>query len=124
MRRYLLLGLMPAVVCSIWAWPVAAMAHAFLDHTIPTVGGTVTAAPPELRLFFSEPLEPLFSGIEISGTDGQRIAAGKATLDPRDAKQFVLRLPPLGPGHYRVHWHVVSVDTHPTQGDFTFEVRP
>lgn len=119
MQRYLLLGLMPVLAC-----PGAAAAHAFLDHTIPTVGGTVTSAPPELRLFFSEPLEPLFSGIEISGPNGQPIAAGKATVDPRDAKQFVLRLPPLGSGHYRVHWHVVSVDTHPTQGDFTFEVKP
>jgi methionine-rich copper-binding protein CopC len=31
-------------------------------------------------------------------------------------------LPPLEPGRYRVTWRVLSVDTHVTEGDFTFEV--
>jgi copper resistance protein C len=31
---------------------------------------------------------------------------------------------PLPPGVYRVNWHVLSVDSHKTQGSFTFEVRP
>jgi hypothetical protein len=33
-------------------------------------------------------------------------------------------LKPVGPGTYRVSWHVVSVDTHPTEGNFTFRVAP
>ena len=28
----------------------------------------------------------------------------------------------LSPGAYKVHWHVLSVDTHTTQGTFTFHV--
>ena len=31
---------------------------------------------------------------------------------------------PLAPGQYKVSWHVVSVDTHHTHGDFTFIVAP
>ncbi|HWW93893.1 MAG TPA: copper resistance protein CopC [Vicinamibacteria bacterium] len=31
-------------------------------------------------------------------------------------------LNPLGPGTYRVKWRVLSVDTHVTEGDFTFRV--
>jgi hypothetical protein len=27
-----------------------------------------------------------------------------------------------GPGTYRVNWHVLSVDTHTTEGNFTFTV--
>ena len=119
MRKLLLLGLM----CGS-AWPAVADAHAFLDRAVPAVGGTVPVSPPEVRLFFSEPIEPLFSGIDLSGPAGQPAATGKAAIDPRDAKQFVLRLQPLAPGHYRVHWHVVSVDTHPTEGDFTFDITP
>ena len=30
----------------------------------------------------------------------------------------------LAPGAYTVHWHAVSVDTHHTQGDFGFTVKP
>jgi hypothetical protein len=33
-------------------------------------------------------------------------------------------MPALLPGAYRVHWHVVSVDTHMTEGDFSFTVKP
>ena len=28
----------------------------------------------------------------------------------------------LSPGTYRVRWHVLSVDTHKTEGSFTFTV--
>jgi hypothetical protein len=31
---------------------------------------------------------------------------------------------PLMPGVYQVHWHVISVDTHRTEGNFSFTVAP
>ena len=31
---------------------------------------------------------------------------------------------PLAPGRYQVKWHAVSADTHKTQGQFSFEVKP
>lgn len=102
----------------------AAFAHAFLDHAAPAVGSTVSAAPAEVRLFFSEAVEPLFSGVELTTADGAAIVTGAAVVDPRDPMQLVLKVPPLSPGRYRVRWHVVSVDTHRTEGDFTFEIRP
>jgi hypothetical protein len=102
----------------------AALAHAFLDHSVPAVGSTVSAAPAEIRLFFSEAVEPLFSGAELITADGAAIATGAAVVDPRVPLQLVLKVPPLSPGRYRVRWHVVSVDTHRTEGDFTFEIRP
>ena len=106
------------------ALPAASWAHAFLDHAAPPVGGTVATAPPEIRLYFSEAVEPLFSGIELSGADGEAIATPHSEVAPGDKTQLILKLPPLRPGKYRVRWHVVSIDTHRTEGDFTFEVRP
>ena len=105
-------------------FPAAARAHAFLDHAVPPVGGTVAAAPREVRLYFSEAVETLFSGAELVGADGQAVATAPATVAAGDKTQLVLPLPPLRPGKYRVRWHVVSVDTHRTEGDFTFEIRP
>jgi methionine-rich copper-binding protein CopC len=75
-------------------------------------------------LTFSEGVEPRFSGIELATGDGRTIATGPAVRDPRDDKQLVLALPPLAPGRYRVRWHVVSVDTHRTEGGYTFAVGP
>jgi methionine-rich copper-binding protein CopC len=37
---------------------------------------------------------------------------------------MVLNLPTLTPGHYKVSWHVVSVDTHRTEGSFSFDIQP
>ena len=48
---------------------------------------------------------------------------GKAKVDPSDPKLLVLDVTKLPPGAYRVTWHVVSIDTHRTEGDFTFTVK-
>ena len=101
----------------------AAMAHAFLDHAEPPVGATVAAAPPVLRLYFSEPIEPLFSGATLASADGNPVTTGAASADPQSRAVLVLPLPPLAPGRYRVSWHIVSVDSHRTQGSYEFEVR-
>lgn len=102
----------------------AAVAHAFLNQAAPPVGGTVPTSPKEIRLTFSEGVEPRFSGIELVAGDVRRIATGPAATDPADDKQLVLAVPPLAPGRYRVRWHVVSVDTHRTEGEYGFEVAP
>ena len=102
----------------------AAGAHAFLSQAVPPVGGIVSASPREVRLTFSEGIEPAFSRIELATTDGRPIGTGPAMVDPRDNTQLVLALPPLAPGRYRIKWRVVSIDTHPTEGDYAFEIRP
>jgi copper resistance protein C len=33
-------------------------------------------------------------------------------------------LRPLSPGSYKVVWRVLSVDTHTTEGSFSFSVAP
>src|SRR5690348_4055407 len=103
---------------------VSAGAHAFLAQAVPAVGGIVPAAPREVRLTFTEGIEPAFSRIELATATGQPVGTGPAIVDPRDNTQLVLALPPLAPGRYRVKWRVVSVDTHPTEGDYSFEIRP
>src|ERR1700732_3734094 len=104
--------------------PTAALSHAFLNEAAPLVGGRVPASPKEIRLTFSEGIEPRFSGIDLTTGDGRAIATGAAAVDPANDKQLVLALPPLAPGRYRVRWHVVSVDTHRTEGEYSFSVAP
>jgi methionine-rich copper-binding protein CopC len=103
---------------------VAAFAHAFLDHAVPAVGSTVPTAPREVQIFYTQAIEPAFSAATLSGPDGQDIATGAATVDPQNPMELVLKLPPLAPGHYKIRWHVVSVDTHRTEGGFSFDIQP
>lgn len=100
----------------------AAEAHAFLDHAIPAVGTTVVTAPAEVTMWFTEPLEPAFSGAAVTDAAGQPVDTGEAAFNPQDPKELHVGLKPLGPGTYKVSWHAVSVDTHRTTGDFSFTV--
>jgi methionine-rich copper-binding protein CopC len=101
-----------------------AFAHAMLETAAPSAGSTVATAG-EIRLGFSEALEPHFSSITLTTKDGKPVDAPKAAPDPADAKILILHPPaPLAPGSYHVAWAVVSVDTHRTQGGFDFTVKP
>src|SRR5262245_9080519 len=102
---------------------MAALAHAFLNQAVPPVDGTVATSPKEIRLTFSEGVEPRFSGIELATSDGRHIATGPVTRDPGDDKQLVLAVPLLAPGRYKVSWHVVSVDNPPHRGRVQFHGR-
>jgi methionine-rich copper-binding protein CopC len=96
-----------------------AQAHAFLDHASPLVGSTVATAPSELTLSFTQNLEPSFSTVQVNGPNGQRVDAGKPQISGNTMR---VAIKPAGPGAYHVHWHALSVDTHTTQGNYTFTV--
>jgi copper resistance protein C len=101
--------------------PPPAHAHAFLEHADPRVGSSV-AAPRVLTLEFTEPIEAAFCRVEVIGPSGTPLET-EAPQHPAPTRMTVT-LPPLPPGDYTVHWSVVSVDTHPTEGRFTFSVKP
>jgi methionine-rich copper-binding protein CopC len=96
-----------------------AQAHAFLDHASPLVGSTVRTAPHQLTLSFTQNLEPAFSSVEVTGPNGARVDAGRAQIGGNTMR---VGLRASGPGTYHVHWRALSVDTHRTQGSFTFHV--
>jgi copper resistance protein C len=99
-----------------------ALAHAMLDRASPPVGSSVAKAPREVVLSFTESLEPAFSQIEVRGASGAVMSSGKAQVDRGNRTQLRVSLKPLPPGSYQVIWRVLSVDTHRTQGNFSFRV--
>ena len=101
----------------------AAFAHAFLDRASPSVGSEVSGSPPTLSLTYTEPVEPLFSAVHVTDANGARVDEGKP-VPHEDGRILQVSLKPLAPGVYTVEWHVTSVDTHKTEGHFTFTVKP
>jgi hypothetical protein len=99
----------------------AASAHAFLQHAEPGAGASLKSAPKQLILNFTETLEPSFSGAEVSDARGYDVEASSAVVNGTSVRAA---LKPLGPGKYQVKWHAVSVDSHRTEGQFTFTVQP
>ena len=115
MRKYItILSLLFAVFGASTAW-----AHAHLDHASPTIGSTVETAPREVALWFTENLEPAFSTVHVMDASGARVDQGKAQVSSNTMR---VGLTALAPGTYSVRWHAVSVDTHTTEGSFTFHV--
>ena len=97
-------------------------AHAFLKDAEPAVGGTIQTSPSEVRIRFTENIEPTFSSIQVFDTSGKEVDKRDVHLDRSDRAQLHVSLPQLGAGMYKVVWRVVSVDTHVTNGSFTFRV--
>jgi len=114
-------SLIIAIAASL-ALTAPASAHAFLDHAEPPVGSTMDKAPAQLSLWFTEDLEPAFSGVTVTDAHGHAVGAGKAHVDAQNRRLIHVPLKALGPGTYRVKWHVLSTDTHRTQGSYTLTV--
>jgi copper resistance protein C len=96
-----------------------ASAHAMLDHAEPRVGNKVATAPREVTLWFTQKVEAAFSTITVTDPSGQRVDSGKTRVS---GNQMSVSLRGAGAGTYRVTWRVLSVDTHATDGSFTFQV--
>ena len=116
MQRSAIVVIVPLLL---WIVTGQASAHAFLDHAEPRVGNTVATAPREVTLWFTQKLEPAFSSITVTNSAGQRVDTGKTRVS---GNQMSVSLRSGGAGTYRVNWRVLSVDTHRTDGNFTFRV--
>ena len=117
MRRTISAALTAIALGAAPAW-----AHAFLDHASPAVGSAVPAAPAAVTLWFTQDLEPAFSSVTVTDQAGQRVDLGNAQILQGHPDELQVGLKMLPPGTYKVSWHVLSIDTHPTEGAFTFQV--
>ncbi len=114
MRTFLLLLCLFTTAAS-----AGAEAHAFLDHASPLVGSTVQSAPHEVVLTFTQNLEPAFSTVQVTDAKGARVDQGKASVSGNTMR---VGIKAIAAGSYKVNWHALSVDTHTTQGSFSFHV--
>lgn len=119
-RRWLILSL--AIVIFSMAAPV--WAHASLSRSTPVDNEVLASAPSEIRLWFTETLEPSFSHFYLQDIEGQRLPLPESTIAETDSRQMVVALNETLPdGVYTVVWRVLSsADTHPTTGSFAFVV--
>ena len=113
-------ALLAAALCAVAG---VAQAHPELVKADPAVRGHVSGSPRALRITFSEPLVPAFSGAELIGPSGQAVKLGKPAVDSKDKRVLIVPITArLAPGTYTVKWHAVSSDTHRITGSYTFMV--
>ena len=98
----------------------AAYAHASLSHATPAANSIVSAAPQEAMLTFTDTLEAAFSDLTVMDGNGVEVSQGNAQVNNNTIR---VGLKSLNVGVYKVIWRAVSIDTHQTEGSFTFRVN-
>jgi copper transport protein len=113
-----------AVVCgTIALFATPAFAHATIQGSEPAQSASLpSGSPPRaVTVRFDQPVTVSADSIQVFDGSGKRVKTG-AVVSGKTADEITAPLPRLGDGTYVVTWRVVSSDSHPVQGAFTFGV--
>jgi copper transport protein len=113
-----------ALVSTLVIAPAPVSGHAYLDRSNPDAGDIIEDVPEEVRLWFTEPLEPDHSFIILYDATGTEIDGVESRIDPGDQFQMYMPLPDdLPNGTYTVQWRNISAaDGHSQSGFFAFTI--
>ncbi|MFI6656917.1 copper resistance CopC/CopD family protein [Streptomyces sp. NPDC050523] len=119
MRTLVLLCLTVIGVLLAGAGP--ASAHAALTGSDPAQGVVVDKAPSQVTLTFSEKVATSDDSLRVLDPKGKRVDAAKPSNVSGTSYAVQLKSG-LPDGTYTVSWQVVSADSHPVAGAFTFSI--
>ncbi len=68
-------------------------AHAFLDHADPRVGSTIKTPPAQVRLWFTQQLEPAFSTMRVLDTAGKQVDKQDVKVDSSKPDLLAVSVP-------------------------------
>ncbi|WP_420118658.1 copper resistance CopC/CopD family protein [Micromonospora sp.] len=113
-------GLLVTLVALLLAPAGPASAHAVLSSSSPVASSVVPSAPSEVVLTFSESVRKVPDKVRVIAPDGSRADRG----EPRfEGSVVTIGVDPAGPqGTYLVSYRVISADSHPVSGAFTYSV--
>jgi copper resistance protein C len=101
----------------------AAAGHAVLQRAEPRVESTLKRAPDEVKLYFTERLEPAYSSVRVLDDRGAQVDGRDSRVDRSNPVLLRATLPPLSRGTYKVMCRVLSIDADVTEGGFTFRIE-
>jgi copper transport protein len=116
-----LLAAAALALCGLVATAAPASAHAGLEQTAPQQGAEVSTAPSGVTLTFSEAVSLNSRSVQVLDPAGHRVDRGNPRHpDGRSSQVTVDLAAGLPKASYAVVWHVVSADSHPVSGTFSF----
>ncbi|MET7485001.1 copper resistance protein CopC [Streptomyces sp. NPDC005538] len=110
-----------AVIGMLFAGAGPASAHAALTGSDPSSGVVVNKAPTQVSLTFSEKVATNDDSLRVLNPKGKRVDVGKPSNISGTTYAVQIRSG-LPDGTYTVAWQVVSADSHPVGGAFTFSI--
>jgi hypothetical protein len=96
-------------------------AHSFPEQETPAAGQVLTTPPPTVSIKYDAPIEHLFAKLDVVDGAGNDLAVSPPEISP-DGFTLSVQVKPLQPGDYTVKWAVVCIDTHHTEGSYSFTV--
>lgn len=100
-----------------------ASAHAALTGADPQDGSVLKTAPRQVTLTFTESIGLLDDSFRVLDPGNRRVRTGEpGHADGRSDTARVTLPEGLGTGTFTVAWRVVSADSHPVSGAFTFSI--
>ncbi|MFG2476511.1 copper resistance CopC/CopD family protein [Streptomyces fagopyri] len=100
-----------------------ASAHAALTGADPQDGSVLKTAPRQVTLTFTESIGLLDDSFRVLDPGNRRVHTGEpGHADGRSDTARVTLPKGLGTGTFTVAWRVVSADSHPVSGAFTFSI--
>ncbi|MEV5437331.1 copper resistance protein CopC [Streptomyces sp. NPDC052682] len=121
LRARTLVLLLLAAACALLAGAHPASAHAALTGSDPRQGAVVDKAPDRVSLTFSEQVALSDGALRVLDPKGKRVDTGKPAA-VSGATYAVNLHSGLPDGTYTVTYQVVSADSHPVSGAFTFSI--
>ena len=118
--RFAAVPVVAAVLVGVSASP--AFAHATLEQTSPAAGQVLDQPPKKLTLGFNESVEVALGAIRVYNSKGDRLEIGDASHPSGQQSQVQVDVPKMDDDSYVVTWRVISADSHPVSGAFTFQV--
>ncbi|MCL7459043.1 copper resistance protein CopC [Micromonospora echinofusca] len=119
-RLLAIAGLLVTVVALLIAPAGPASAHAVLVSSSPIASAVVSNAPAEVVLTFSESVRKVPGKIRVIAPDGSRADRGEPTFE---GTVVTVPVDPAGArGTYLVSYRVISADSHPVSGAYTYSV--
>ncbi len=98
-------------------------AHAVLERTAPADGAVLGSSPGVVAMVFDEPVGISLGSVMVYDARGRRVDKGGPYHPAGNGKAVSQNVPrDLRAGGYVVTWRVVSADSHPVHGAFTFQI--
>jgi copper transport protein len=121
-RTRRILAALVAAVALVLAVAAPASAHATLERTDPSDGSVLAVQPAVIAAQFDESVGVSADSLRVFSPTGQRVDNGNTTHGAQDNIITISLRSGLGNGTYTAAWHVISADSHPVSGAFSFSI--
>lgn len=112
-------GLLVAALALMLGPAIPAHAHAVLVSSSPASNAVLPSAPTEVVLTFTESVRKVPDKVRVIGPDGKRVDRGEPAFD---GNVVTIPVGSEASGTYLVSYRVISADSHPVTGAYTYSV--